>query len=131
MSSAAFSVTGWTRAAPSTTCSRSSRKAKRALLKIKNKNPGPNLIKLDTKELAWNKEKKAYVLDFDGWVKKGSVKNFQLACKSGRKGDAIRMKISLCWTTASPCALCMPLPSPCPASMSDLYTCAVHISLSP
>ncbi|XP_036421503.1 protein king tubby 2-like [Colossoma macropomum] len=50
------------------------------LKEMKSNNQGPNLIKLETKEPTWSKEKEAYVMDFNGRVKKGSVKNFQLAC---------------------------------------------------
>ncbi|XP_037391471.1 trichohyalin-like [Pygocentrus nattereri] len=50
------------------------------LKQIKRKNQGPNLIKLNTKEPVWSSKQKAHVLDFNGRVKKASLKNFQLAC---------------------------------------------------
>ncbi|KAL7843029.1 hypothetical protein AOLI_G00245410 [Acnodon oligacanthus] len=52
------------------------------LQKMKN-NQGAGLIKLETKLPAWDEEKRAYVLDFNGRVKKGSVKNFQIVCSDG------------------------------------------------
>ncbi|KAL7830125.1 hypothetical protein SRHO_G00312520 [Serrasalmus rhombeus] len=50
------------------------------LKQLKRKNQGPNLIKLNTKEPVWSSKQKAHVLDFNGRVKKASLKNFQLAC---------------------------------------------------
>ncbi|XP_036414871.1 tubby-related protein 3-like [Colossoma macropomum] len=51
-----------------------------SLLKKMKNNQGAGLIKLETIVPAWNEEKQEYVMDFNGRVKKGSVKNFQLAC---------------------------------------------------
>ncbi|KAL7873708.1 hypothetical protein AOLI_G00127790 [Acnodon oligacanthus] len=50
------------------------------LKEIKKNNQAANLIELETKKPEWDKEKKAYVLDFNGRVKQSSVKNCQLAC---------------------------------------------------
>ncbi|KAL7830127.1 hypothetical protein SRHO_G00312540 [Serrasalmus rhombeus] len=54
------------------------------LKQLKRKNQGPNLIKLNTKEPVWSSKQKAHVLDFNGRVKKASLKNFQLACPANQ-----------------------------------------------
>ncbi|KAL6478373.1 hypothetical protein MHYP_G00142080 [Metynnis hypsauchen] len=50
------------------------------LKEIKDNNQGANMIELETKMPEWNKKKRAYMMDFNGRVKLGSVKNFQLVC---------------------------------------------------
>ncbi|KAL6483280.1 hypothetical protein MHYP_G00081520 [Metynnis hypsauchen] len=52
----------------------------RSLLKKMKNNQGAELIKLESKAPAWDEEQGAYVMDFNGRAKKGSVKNCQLVC---------------------------------------------------
>ncbi|KAL7830135.1 hypothetical protein SRHO_G00312620 [Serrasalmus rhombeus] len=89
---------------------------------------------LDTKEPERNKKQKAYVLDFNGRVKKGAVKNFQLTCPANPDEKVIQFgrvdedhflqdcSFHLCTLQAFAITS---------SDLNTVYTCTIHTSLSP